>query len=78
MSRCKKCGAEIHWIRMKGTGKMMPCDTEVKLFGHGSGKTTYVTSDGEVRTGQEDPHGIIPGYIPHWATCPYADNFRKK
>ena len=31
-------------------------------------KTTIVTEKGEV----------ITGYVPHWSTCAFADEFRKK
>ena len=33
-----------------------------------SEKTTIVTEDGKT----------ITGYIPHWATCPNAQNFKKR
>lgn len=27
---CKKCGQDIHFIEMKGDGRMMPCDTSLQ------------------------------------------------
>jgi len=60
--RCKKCNAEIIWIKMD-SGKSMPCNVE---------KTTIVTRPFKTNTGM-----VITGHIPHWATCPFADEFRK-
>ena len=53
---CKKCKAEIRWIRTPKL-KWMPVDPK---------EITIVTITGEVKK----------GYIPHWATCPNADEFR--
>lgn len=79
MPICKKCGAEVRFIRMK-SGKYMPVDAERKPYREG-GHEVFITDGGEkVRGGT--PFGNEPvdgyGYTPHWATCPYADDFRRK
>ena len=42
--------------------------TEGKRMPVNPGKVVVVTQDGKVVTGQ----------VPHWATCPRAEDFRKK
>lgn len=55
---CKKCKAEIRWIKTE-KGKWMPVDPK---------EITLISIEGK----------IIKGYMPHWATCPNADYFRKE
>lgn len=80
MAKCKSCGASIVWIATQA-GKNMPCNAEqVTYWKDAKGKTTIITPNGEtVRASLsgdlERATGI--GYIPHWATCPQASNFRK-
>ena len=76
MSRCRSCGAEIKWIKMR-SGKSMPVDPELYTFAKFSETPdTFITSSGETVKGI--PAIIMKGYIPHWATCPKADEFRRK
>lgn len=76
--RCKSCGAEIIWIRMK-SGKAMPCDAEpipyMELF---SGGMKLVTEQGEVVQGCYDGTSDKIGYVSHFATCPNANQHRKR
>jgi len=78
---CKACGKPIVWIRTT-KGKAMPCDANpVAYKKEQGGKEKIVTQNGEVISGTldakaEEITGI--GYIPHWSTCPKADNFRRK
>ena len=78
MTKCKACGKEIIFIKMKHTGKYMPCDPDLEEYREG-GSMPFVTPAGEVIRGTI-PFGIEPSdgraYIPHWATCPCADEFR--
>lgn len=80
MSRCKSCGAEIVWIRMK-TGKAMPCDKPQVMFrGKRNGRERVVTDDGEVIACEiVDSAGAATGIgrVPHWATCPGASQHRR-
>ena len=63
MKTCK-CGTKIKFLKMQ-TGKTMPVDAEqpLKVVVPVSGTDTY---------------RVATGYTPHFATCPLADQFRKK
>lgn len=80
-SICKACGAPIIWIKTSG-GKAMPCDAElVTYWQKAGGKAKIVTPNGEVYSAElqgdlNKATGI--GYISHFATCPYANSFRRK
>ena len=82
MNKCKGCGAAIHWIKTAGGGKPIPCNPEKVVYWRTLlGKERIVTPNGEILscTLEGDPEtatGI--GYVPHWATCPAAANFRKQ
>lgn len=83
MARCKACGAEIVWLKLK-SGKMHPCDAETVLYKVDAGPDRIVTPDGEVVAGtivtelKTQKEGIIRrGYSSHFATCPFADDFRR-
>ena len=76
MSRCKSCGAEILWIKMK-SGKAMPVNPERYRFCKvGETTETFVNELGETVKGV--PPVIMTGYISHFATCPNADKHRKR
>lgn len=78
MARCKACGAEIKWIKMK-SGKSMPVDFEAyrfQLWNENEKPDTFITEDGDTVKGMPPVTKI--GYRPHWSTCPAADNFRKR
>lgn len=76
MAKCKGCGVPIIWI-----GKM-PCDPDqVVYWQKPEAKGKIVTPNGEVIscefTGEQNTATGI-GYIPHWATCPEASQFKRK
>lgn len=81
MSRCKGCGNPIVWVSNQN-GKNMPCDPGFvpywedkngdSIIINGEGRTVRCFLDGEPETMTDT------GRIPHWATCPQADMFRKK
>lgn len=79
MARCKACGAEIVWIATPR--KRMPCDAEPVTYWERKGAPgKVVTPNGILLSADFDGEpqsatGI--GYVPHWATCPAADQFRK-
>lgn len=81
MARCKACGASIVWIATQA-GKNMPCDAELFIYWEDKkGKHTIITPNGEtVRANIEGDMRLATGigYIPHWATCPQASNFKKR
>ena len=79
MAVCKKCGRQILWIQTQ-QGKWMPCDPDLKFIRKGDGHK-FVTVRGEVVTGEfakgvNDAEGT--GYSPHWSSCPYAEEFRRR
>ena len=81
MPRCKGCGAEIIFLGSQN-GKPIPCNYKPVLYKEKAGaKEKIVTRNGMVvscvlNVDLGSATGI--GYIPHWATCPKADQFRKK
>ena len=78
-SMCQKCGARILWIQMK-SGKKMPVNPEFVNFRKGSGKDRIVLPNGEVVAGKivTDPREADGyGYVSHFATCEYAQRFRR-
>lgn len=76
MATCRGCGAPIIWI-----GKI-PCDSEpVTYWQKAKAKGRVVTPNGEVLSCEFEGDlnkatGI--GYKLHWASCPKADQFRRK
>lgn len=77
MSKCKLCGAEIIWTRMQ-SGKAMPVDAQPHYFRpDDDGHFTFITPEGETMKGEPEEMGIR-GYISHFATCPNADQHRRK
>ena len=81
MAVCKLCAAKIVWQYTK-SGKWMPCNAnpvEYKAGNTPDYEDLIVTKDGEVLRCtfdfQCEPDGV--GYIPHWASCPYSDRFRR-
>lgn len=76
MAKCKGCGREIIWI-----GKM-PCDPEqVTYWQKPKARGKVVTPNGMVLSCEFDgdlQHATGIGYVPHWATCPKAGEFRRK
>lgn len=79
MAKCKKCGKEILWILTRGE-RWMPCDPDLKFIKTGSGHK-FVNKYGEVieatfAKGINDAEGTA--YSPHWASCPYAEEFKRK
>lgn len=79
-SFCKKCGAPIVWLRTP-RGKMMPADAALRAYRENpQGKNNVVNELGEVI--KCDLHFDGPptgmGRLPHWATCPNADEFRRR
>ena len=81
--KCRSCGAPIVWITTKN-GKAMPCDAKPRNYLAGS-KDVFITEDGKTvlgtlpEPGMMQPQGYVGwGYVPHYATCPHADEHRKK
>lgn len=77
-AKCSGCGQRIRWIKTVA-GKMMPCNVSLVVIDGMTDtvkkKLTIVTDNGVVIS---NPHAGLAGYVPHWATCPKANTFRKK
>ena len=80
-SHCRGCGKQIAFIKTE-KGKTMPVDPEPEYFIPAGGPNTYVMIDGSIKRGRKPDDGdkeeswIV--YISHFATCPKADDFRKR
>lgn len=80
-SQCRACGKSIVWMKTKA-GKSMPCDARFYRYrADENGSQRILNHSGEIIKcelveGQENATGF--GYMPHFATCPNADNFRKR
>lgn len=75
-TKCSKCGAEIKFIRTSA-GRWMPVNAQKVYYSLG-GKDAIVTPEGYVVTGTISSEPMSnAGYIPHWATCKHADEFRR-
>lgn len=85
ITSCRACGAPIGFIKTVA-GKTVPVDVEIKKIDILHGSNVYVKPDGMCITGMiatpdemEDPDSdIVEAYVSHFATCPNADQFRKK
>lgn len=78
MQKCKSCGAEILFIRMK-TGRSMPCNPRALQYRPDpSGSISLVTPDGNIKRGEPDSTSGYLGYISHFATCPNASEHRRR
>lgn len=81
MATCRGCGAPVIWIKTH-RGKSMICDADPVHYWEAEGaKGKIVTINGDVISCEfngdlQDATGI--GYVPHWATCPCSDRFRRK
>lgn len=76
-STCRKCGKPIKFIRTTN-GKWLPVNPEPVYYSLLGNKDRIVTSDGRIVacTVVENVTDCI-GFIPHWATCEYANDFRR-
>ena len=65
VAHCKACGAEIVWAKTTN-GKAMPLDARPE-------RRAVSSLDPDDFVVQ-----IVLTWMPHWTTCPQADQFRKK
>jgi len=75
MSRCSSCRAEIIWAATEA-GKAIPLDPVMSPAGN------LIAIEGRpgltVRTKAPLLERHLVGYVPHFATCPQADNHRRR
>ena len=78
---CRGCGKPIAFIKTKN-GKSIPVDPEPLTFIPELDYDKFVLMDGTVQRGQAAEETVKAetqtGYRSHWATCPAADDFRRK
>lgn len=74
---CRKCGVMIGFIKQLN-GKRHPVDAE-SFAAHALGPgIVVVTPEGRILRGSEMSVNLTAqGYISHFTTCPYANEFRK-
>lgn len=85
MPKCRSCVAEIRWIRMQ-SGKSMPVDPKMLAarLPEADEKTEVLITEGGATI-----RGVVceldflddiqwPCFRPHWASCPHADQHRKR
>ena len=79
--KCRACGAPIIFLKT-AKGKTMPVDEGAVFFkAHPDGKELFILGDGSTMRGNQvsdRAEGDQFGYISHFATCPNADDFRKR
>lgn len=81
LGRCKSCGQQVIWIKT-ASGKNMPCNPAFVYYKEkAGGKDRIVLPNGEVVVGEVQENAEYAdgyGYISHFATCEYANMFRRK
>ena len=78
MPNCKQCGASIIFIKTVN-GMSMPCDAQITAYRYQhKANRKIVTPEGRVLPCVLDGQ-FLPsmGYVPHWATCPRAGDFKR-
>ena len=78
MSTCRSCGAEILWCYTP-TGRRMPLDAAPATLD--TPGVWLLEPDGRAYALSEKNDRTILGgnlHVPHFATCPDADQFRKR
>ena len=83
MAKCRACGADIEFIRLK-SGKLHPCDAGYFRYREDHGHDRIVTLDGRIVAGtivlqptKYELSSLPMGMSSHFATCPFADQFRR-
>lgn len=75
MNECKRCHAPIRWIKMGETKKNIPLDPEPTEDHSGN-----IILDAAGYGYMVNPREVVeevPTYKSHFATCPFAKEFRK-
>ena len=80
---CRGCGKTIAFIKTKN-GKSIPVDPEPVQFVRADEYQKFVTELGTIERGRPmdgdelDAERFLIGYRSHFATCPAAEDFRRK
>lgn len=77
MATCRdpNCRAEITFVKMRESGRPMPCEVEPDALGN-----IVVEADGlGVKLSRQDAiHYTGEKWMPHWRACPGAAEFRQR
>lgn len=79
MATCKACGASIVWVQTL-TKRWVPCNEGLIPYKlDPKGDQSLMDDRGEVIRCRTAFDGKADGSarLPHWATCPYADSFKR-
>jgi hypothetical protein len=76
MTACRSCGAPVLWA-VTAEGKRMPVDAEPTPAGNLVVDQTAQPWTVRVVPPDDLLAGDPPRYLPHWATCPHANEHRK-
>jgi len=68
---CRSCGRPVLWA-VTGNGRRMPIDPTPRADGN------LVLDYGTPNRVHVDPHSSGPRHTSHFATCPHADQHRRK
>lgn len=74
--RCKSCRRPIRWVVTRGNGRRMPVDWDPHEDGN-----VVVDPDGRADVYRETPTAVAAGstlHFSHFATCPNADQHRRR
>lgn len=83
--QCRTCGAAIRWIMME-SGKRMPVDAQPQRLvtlqepcrAVESANLRAKAAGQDVASAPTEPRGVMMVcYVPHFATCPQADQHRR-
>lgn len=74
VARCASCDAEVFWVKTRN-GKSMPIDAQ-----HEMRLVAVLGDDDLILAGTSDDAVVrmVPTYTSHFATCPSADQHRKR
>lgn len=71
LGTCRSCGASIYWCRTPN-GKAMPLDPEPTK------RVVVIVRAPGPDLPDEEVAKVMDTYQAHWASCPQADEWRKK
>lgn len=78
MSECRSCDQKIEWVKLK-SGKNHPVDLDYIAHDEARDGDRLVTDGGNIIVVDlSNSFPNIKGRISHFATCPQADDWRRK
>ena len=80
MAKCRSCGAEIKFIKMK-SGNWNPVEIPKRTIKMDGGGEILITESGELIRGtfaSFEDGANAEGYVSHFARCPAAGEYRRR